>query len=102
MSQEAKIAFDKIVDKERSINYLKLSFRGRNNKDYDFTSFSPRRNFFRIIHYGEILISAAEREEDDFDKMHKLLEKYKPRKDSKYKKLKEDLLINAKNLMEEK
>ena len=29
--------------------------------------------------------------------MYKLLEKYEPRKDSKYKKLKEDLLINAKN-----
>ena len=28
LSQEANIAFDKIVDKERSINYLKLGFRG--------------------------------------------------------------------------
>ena len=96
MSQEAKIAFDKIVDKERSISYLKLDFRGANNKDYDFTNFSPQRELLRRIYYGEILISTAEREQDDFDKMYKLLKKYKPRKDSKYNKFKEDFLINAK------
>ena len=88
MLQEAKIVFDKIVDKERSINY---------DYDYDFTNFSPLREFFRRIYYGKLLISAAEREQDDFDKMYKLLEKCKPRKNSKYKKLKEDLLINAKH-----
>ena len=31
--QGAKTEFDKIVNKERSINYLKLGFRGGNNKD---------------------------------------------------------------------
>ena len=31
--QGVKIEFDKIVNKERSINYLKLGFRGGNNKD---------------------------------------------------------------------
>ena len=43
LSQGAKIAFDKIVDKERSNHYLKLGFRGDNNKDYDFTNFNPLR-----------------------------------------------------------
>ena len=66
-SQEAKIEFDKIADKGRSINYLKLGFRGGNNKDYDCTNFSTLREFFRIIYYGEILIPAAE--QDDFDEM---------------------------------
>ena len=44
-----------------------------------------------------MLISTIERKQDDFDEMYELLKKYKPRKDSKYNKLKEDLLINAKN-----
>ena len=52
------------------------------------------------MYYGEILIPAAEREQDDFDEMYELLKKYKPRKDSKHNKLKEDLLINAKKFYE--
>ena len=46
LSQEAKIEFDKIVGKERSMNYLKLGFKRGNNKDYDFTNFSPLREFY--------------------------------------------------------
>ena len=98
LSQEAKIVFDKIVDKERSINYLKFGFRRGNNKDYDFTNFSLLREFFKKIHYGAILIPAAEKEQDDFDEMYKFLKEYKSRKDSKYNKFKEDLLINAKKI----
>ena len=98
LSQEAKTEFDKIVDKERSINYLKLYFKGGNNKEYDFINFSPLREIFRKIYYGEILIPAAEKGQDDFDEMNKLLEKYKPRTSSKYNKLKQDLLINAKSV----
>ena len=82
LSQKAKIEFDKIVDKERSINYLKFGFTGGNNKDYDFTNFSPLRKFSRKTYCGEILIP-AKREQDDFDEMYELLKKYKPRKDSK-------------------
>ena len=77
---------------------LKLSFRGGNNKEYYFTNFSSLREFFRRIYYGEILIPAAEREQDEFDNMLKMLKNYERRKGSKYDKLKEDLLINAKNL----
>ena len=51
LSQEAKIELDKVVDKERSINYLKLGFRGGNNKNYNFTNFSPLKEFFRKIYY---------------------------------------------------
>ena len=61
LSQEAKIAFDKIVDKERSINYLKLYFKGGNNKEYNFTNFCPLREIFKKNYYGEILIPAAKR-----------------------------------------
>ena len=39
LSQEAKTELDKIVDKES------------NNKNYNFTNFSPLREFFRKIYY---------------------------------------------------
>ena len=82
--------------KKRSINYLKLRYRGGNKKEYDFTNFIPLREFFRRTYYGEILIPVTERKKDEFDDMLEILKNYKPRQDSKYNKLKEDLLINAK------
>ena len=97
MSQEAKTEFDKIADKDESINYLKRGFRGGNNREFDFTNFSSLRKLFRATFYGQILIPAAEKEQDDFDEIHELLKTHKPRKDSRYNKLKEDLLINAKH-----
>ena len=97
LSQEAKNMLEKLNNQEKLINYRKLGFRGGNNKDYDFTNFSSLRELFRAIYYGEILIPAAEREQDDFDDRFELLKNYKPRKNSKYYKLKDDLLINAQN-----
>ena len=44
-----------------------------------------------------MLIPATEREQDDFNEMIEILKRYRPRKDSKYKKLRDDLLINAQN-----
>ena len=73
------------------------NFRGGNSIDYDFTNFSPLRDLFRSIYYGEILIPGAEREQNNFDDMLEILKKYKPRKDSKYYKLKDDPLINIQN-----
>ena len=67
LSQEAKNMLDKLNNQEKLINYKKLGFIGDNNKDYDFTNFSSLRELFRAIYYGEILIRAAEREQDDFD-----------------------------------
>ena len=94
---------ERLNNQEKLINYRKLGFTGGNNKDYDFTNFSPLRELFRAIYYGEILIPAAEREQDDFDDMTELLKNYSPRKNSKYYKLKDDFLINAQIfMMEEK
>ena len=45
LSQKAKNMLEKL-------NYKKLSFRGSNNKDYDFTNFSSFRKHFRTIYYG--------------------------------------------------
>ena len=97
LSQEAKNMLEKLNNEEKLINYKKLGFRGGNNKDYDFTNFSSLRELFRTLNYGEILIPGVDREQDDFDKRYELLKIYKPKKDSKYNKLKDDLLINAKN-----
>ena len=82
---------------KKKINYLKFIFRGGNNKDYNFTNYRPLRELFRAIYHGEILIPAAEREQDKFDDTLEILRSYKPRKNSKYYKLKDDLLINAQN-----
>ena len=97
LSQDAKIMLEKLNNQEKLINYKKLSFPGSNKKDYDFTNFSSLRERFRKIYYGEILIPGAESEQDNFDDIVKTLKGYRPRKDSKYYKLKQDLLINAQN-----
>ena len=93
---------EKLNNQEKIINYKKLYFRGGNNKDYDFTNFSSLRELFSPICYGEILISAVEREQDNFDDMIKILKAYRPRKDSKYYGLKQDLVINAQNFYDER
>ena len=78
LSQEAKNMLEKLDNHVKLINYKKLGFRGDNNKDYDFTNFSSLRELFRAIYYGEILIPAAEREQDDFDDVLEKLKDYKP------------------------
>ena len=40
LSQEAKSMLEKLNNQEKLINYKKLSFKGGNNVDYDFTNFS--------------------------------------------------------------
>ena len=89
---------EKLNNQEKLINYKKLYFKGGNKVDYDFTNFSSLRKLFRTIYYGEILIAVAEREQENFDDMIKTLKSYRPRNDSKYYKLKQDLLINAQNV----
>ena len=94
---------EKLNNQEKLINYKNLGFIGSNKNGYDFTNFISLRELFRAIYYGEILIPAADKEQYYFDKSYELLTIFKPKKDSKYNKLKGDLLINAKNfVMEEK
>ena len=73
---------------------MKLGFTEGNKKYYYFSNFSPLRQLFRAIYYGEILIPAVEREQDNFDGMFERLKDYKAKKGSKYSKLKDDLVIN--------
>ena len=71
LSQEAKNMLRKLNNQEKFINYKKLSFRGGNNKDYDFTNFSSLRELFRTIYYGEMLMPGAEREQNNYDNILK-------------------------------
>ena len=95
LSQEAKNMLEELNNQEKLINYKKLGFKVGNKKDYDFTNFSSLRELFRAIYYGEILIPVVEREQDNFDDMIEILKAYKPKKDSKYYALKQDLANNA-------
>ena len=88
---------EKLNNQEKLIDYRKLNYKGGNNVDYDFSSFRPLRELFRVIYYGEILIPATEREQDEFDDMLEELQIYKPTKDSKHKQRKDDLFINPQN-----
>ena len=76
LSQETKTMIEKLNNQEKLIKYKKIGFRGGNNKDYDFINFSSLRELFRAIYYGEILIPAIEREQDNFNDMIKILKPY--------------------------
>ena len=99
LSQETKNILEKLNNQEQLINYRKLNFKEGNNIDYDFTNSKPLIELFRAIYYGEILISAAEREQDEFDYAYEEIKIYKANK-PEYKKKKTDLLVNAKNVYE--
>ena len=96
LSQEVKNMLEKLNNQEKLINYKKLGFIGSNKKDYDFTNLSSLRERFRAISYGESLIPAVKREQDNFDNMIKILKDDKPKTDGNKKK-KDVLLINAQN-----
>ena len=102
LSQEAKNMLEKLNNQEKLINYKKLYFKRGNKVDYDFTNSSSLKELFRAIYYGEILIPGAKREQDNFDDIIKILKAYKPRKSSKFYKLKQDLIINAQNFYDGK
>ena len=87
---------DKLSNQEKLIDYKKPNFRGGNNVDYDFSNFRSLRELFRVIYYGEILIAAAEAEQDDFYYMLNKLESYRA-SPAKYIAGRKIFLINAQN-----
>ena len=100
LSQEAKNMLEELNNQEKLINYKKLNFKGGNNADYDFNNFSSSREILRAIYYADVSIPAVEKEQNKSDDMVKILKKYKPKKNYKYKKLTDDLVINVKNFYE--
>ena len=95
LSQQAENMLEKLNNQEKLIDYRKLNFKGGNHVDYDFSNFRPLRELFRVIYYGDVIIPGAEREQNEFDDMLEIIKPYRPKKDSKYKKIKDDLVINA-------
>ena len=97
LSQEAINILNKLANQENLIDSKKLSFKGGNNRDYDFSSYRPLKELFRTIYYGEILLAEAEREQNEFDDLFDNLRAYRPR-NPEYTKSRESLLINAKKI----
>ena len=58
--------FGDLVKKDKTIDYRRLYYKARNNLEYGFTKFSSLGELFKKIYYGEILIPAAERQQDEF------------------------------------
>ena len=90
LSQEAK----KLSNQEKLINYRKLSFRGGNNVDYDFSEYRSLKELFKAIYYRNVTIEEAGKIQGEFDAIIGALKNYKPKR-PKYKENKEKLLINA-------
>ena len=86
---------NKLANQEKLIDYRKLSFKGGNSRDYDFSSYKPLKELFRAICYGEILLGGADREQNEFDDLLDDLRAYRSR-NLEYTKSRESLLKNAK------
>ena len=80
LSQEAKNMHEKLDNEEKLINYRKLNFKGGNNVDYDFSKFSSLKELFRVIYFGEIVIPATEREQDEFNSMLEVFRMYRQKR----------------------
>ena len=69
----------------------------RTKYDFDFRMFLPLKPFFNSIYFGEVLIPAAEREQDVFEEILENLKKYEPRTEVNIKD-KNDTLTSGQNL----
>ena len=78
LPEKAIKAFD-WLKKTRLLTIGRFFYRGGNEVDYDFTSFSSLGDLLKQIYYGKILIPAVEREQDEFDYFLDNLKKYNPR-----------------------
>ena len=99
LSPEVIYVFNKIVE-ERNLfnNYIRSSFIRGNRVDYDFSHFSKIGDLFDRIYKGKTLITEAEREQENLEFEFEKLKKYKPRENSVYCQLREDLYENIKHL----
>ena len=96
LPEKAIKAFNDLVDKEKTINYTRLHYKGCNNNEYDFTIFSSLGELLKQIYYGKLLIPAVEREQDEFYYLLDDLKKYNPR-DEKHISAKDKFLKNIQN-----
>ena len=96
LSLEAKTLNEEIGSIQRDVDYKKLKIIRGNKLTYDFSEYKTFKELFRDIYYRNMLISNAERKQDEFNAVINALSEYSPR-DQKYIEAKNKLLDNPKN-----
>ena len=66
-----------VIRKKIDYRYFRMKPSKRNN--IDFRIFLPLKTLFQRIYFEDVLIPAAEREQDVFDTILKEIKNYKPR-----------------------
>ena len=77
LPEDVVTVFDDLVKKDKTINYKKLN-KELGSNDHDFTMFSTMGELLRQLYYGNILIPAAERDEDCFYEKLEEVKRYNP------------------------
>ena len=77
LSKKAIDACDNLLKKDKTVDYKKLS-KDLGGNEYDFTMFLFTGELFKQLHNGNILVTDAEREQDEFYSKLKKLKEYNP------------------------
>ena len=94
-SLEVKGLIQEIKVIQRDVDYRKVKIRDGNKAEYDFSDYKTLKELFRDLYYRKIAIDDAEAEQEEFDAMIGVLNKY-PAKKTEYIGAKNKLLINVK------
>ena len=99
LSLEAKALIEEIRIIQKDVNYKKLTIKGGNNVEYDFSDFKTFNELFRDLYYKKMTINDAEIRQNKFNLKRDALDNYSPRV-PEYIEAKNSLLNNAKNFYE--
>ena len=92
---EVKGLIQEIKVIQKDLDYRKLKIRGGNKVEYDFSDYKTLKELFRDLYYRKIAIDDAEAEQEEFDAVIGVLNKY-PAKKTEYIEAKNKLLIHVK------
>ena len=92
---EVKGLIQEIKVIQKDVDYRKLKIRGGNKVEYDFSDYKTLKELFRDLYYRKIAIDDAEAEQEEFDAVIGVLNKY-PAKKTEYIEAKNKLLIHVK------
>ena len=79
LSEEAKNMLTKLDNKEKTINYKKLSFRRDKNLKIDFRDYRSLKELFKEIYYRKISIDRAEDKQKEYSILLDALKEYRSR-----------------------
>ena len=99
LSPEGIEASNKLVEKEKSINYSYLYMKPTPKQEHSFIEFKPMVSLFRTTYYGDMRIPAIERSQNIFERKIERLKKYTPGTEINIDD-KDKVLKNAENLYE--